>query len=238
MSFVKLRITSEKVNVFQNDQLFGIFPHSGVHLLQPWMPDFYLNLDSTAQLFECIKGMKKKKLISLRVPLPRCLSLLISTTLIWNTSDIKHLLTFMSCERRGSMVEPYAQRRMNWQSLQWRRGRYHWVQTGSRAEWAPLSPSGCEDLLSLTPVGAGSTTACEKRVRSLFDRFEVELPVCVLHHTQVLPSDATMKSPILQRLQKQCCLFAVLYCGSKLIYLWHQTCPFDSVWDYDFIGCP
>lgn len=147
------------------------------------MPDFYLNLNSTAQLFEYVKGMKKK--VNIFKQPPRCLSLLISTTLIWNTSDIKHLLTFMSCERRGSMGEPYAQRWMNWQSLQWRRDRSHWGQTG-RGEWAPLSPSGCEDLLCLTPVGTGSTTACEKRVCfSLLDGFDVELPVCVLYHTQV-----------------------------------------------------
>lgn len=52
---------------------------------------------------------------------PRCLSLAISTTCAWNTSDVKHLLTFMSCERSGWMGEHYIQCQSAWPKPQKRK---------------------------------------------------------------------------------------------------------------------
>lgn len=53
--------------------------------------------------------------------LSRCPSLLpvsISMTLVWNTSDVKHLLTFMSCERSGWMGDHYIQCQSPWPNPQ------------------------------------------------------------------------------------------------------------------------
>lgn len=67
-----------------------------------------LNHNSTAELFQYCKRKRRRK--NKGVAPPCRPSRAISTTLAWNTSDVKHLLTFMSWERSGWMEEHYVQR--------------------------------------------------------------------------------------------------------------------------------
>lgn len=67
---------------------------------------------------------------------PSWLPVSISVTLIWNTSDIKHLLTFMSCEQRGWMGGHYIQCQSPWQNPS--RGKTT-PNIEGLWEWAPLS---------------------------------------------------------------------------------------------------
>lgn len=75
----------------------------------------------------------KKPFLSLY---PSWLPTFISVTLIWNTSDVKHLLTFMSCERSGWMRGHYTHCQLPWPNTS--RGKTTPSMEGQR-EWAPSS---------------------------------------------------------------------------------------------------